>query len=65
MGPSIPITELMLMPKPRTTVGYNSEAIKGKTTKEDDIPIFPMQYNPRVTKKSKSTIYKQIITIII
>lgn len=49
IGPSIPSTELKLMPSPLTTVGYNSEAIKGKTTNDDEMPIFPTQYNANVT----------------
>lgn len=52
-GPSIETTELMLIPRPRTTVGYNSEAMRGRTTKDEDIPILPTQYNPRVTTLSK------------
>lgn len=36
------------MPSPRTTVGYNSEAIKGRTTKADEIPILPTQYKTKV-----------------
>jgi hypothetical protein len=42
-GPSIPTTELVLMPRPRTTVGYSSEAMSGRTTKEEEMPILPTQ----------------------
>lgn len=44
IGPIIPMTELMLMPSPRTTVGYNSDAANGSTTNADEMPILPMQY---------------------
>lgn len=53
-GPSMPITELMLMPRPRTTVGYNSEAMSGRTTKEEDIPILPIQYKTKVVIESET-----------
>lgn len=52
IGPNIPTTELILIPRPLTTVGYSSDAISGNTTKDDDIPIFPTQYSPRVTMES-------------
>lgn len=60
IGPSIPSTELRLMPRPRTTVGYSSEAIRGSTTKEDEMPIFPTQYNANVTLVS-GNIFRQVI----
>ena len=41
------------MPRPLTTVGYNSEAISGSTTKEDDMPILPTQYKANVTYVSE------------
>lgn len=44
MGPIIPMTELKLMPRPRTTVGYNSDAANGSTTNADEMPILPTQY---------------------
>lgn len=53
MGPSPPQTEQMPIPNPRITVGYNSEVIISTTTKDDDIPIFPIQYSPKVTTESK------------
>lgn len=56
-GPNMPITELMLMPRPRTTVGYNSEAISGRTTKEEDIPILPTQYSTKVVIESEKNDY--------
>ena len=45
----MPSTELRLIPRPLTTVGYNSDAISGNTTKEDEIPILPTQYKANVT----------------
>lgn len=48
IGPIIPMTELKLMPSPLTTVGYNSEAANGSTTKADEIPIFPTQYRANI-----------------
>lgn len=56
IGPNIPTTELILIPRPLTTVGYSSDAINGNTTKDEDIPIFPTQYSPRVTMESKKNI---------
>lgn len=45
IGPNIPATDPTLKPIPRTTVGNNSEANNGRTTYDEDIPIFPMQYS--------------------
>lgn len=42
-GPIIPATELTLIPKPLTTVGYNSGANKERITYDEEIPIFPIQ----------------------
>lgn len=47
-GPIMPTTELTLIPSPRTTVGYSSEAVSGRTTNADEIPIFPMQYRTSI-----------------
>lgn len=43
---SLTLTDI---PKPLTTVGYNSDAANGSTTKADDIPILPMQYKTSIT----------------
>lgn len=59
MGPSIPTTELVLIPRPRTTVGYSSEAMSGSTTKDEEIPIFPTQYRTNVTLVSGKQTIKQ------
>lgn len=63
MGPSIPSTELRLMPSPRTTVGYSSEAIRGNTTNDEDMPILPTQYNAKVTlvSEKKSFVIKNYL----
>lgn len=49
MGPNMPRTELKLIPSPLTTVGYSSDAINGRTTKDEEMPILPTQYNASVT----------------
>lgn len=54
IGPSMPSTELRLIPRPLTTVGYNSDAIRGSTTNDDDMPILPTQYRARVTYVSEN-----------
>ena len=51
-GPTMPATAERLNPTPLTTVGYSSEAIRGSTTKEDEMPNFPMQYSTSVTEGS-------------
>lgn len=48
IGPSMPSTELRLIPRPLTTVGYSSDAISGSTTNDDEMPILPTQYRARV-----------------
>lgn len=48
-GPIIPATDDTDSPMPRTTVGYSSEAIRGSTTKEEEMPNLPTQYNTSVT----------------
>lgn len=58
-GPNIPATELVDMPSPRTTVGYSSEAIKGSTTYDEEMPILPMQYKIKVVVSSAKKIAKK------
>ena len=48
-GPIIPTVAEIPSPIPLTTVGYNSEAKRGKTTNEEEIPNLPMQYRTKVT----------------
>lgn len=49
IGPTMPATADTESPIPLTTVGYNSEAMRGNTTKEEEIPNLPTQYRIRVT----------------
>jgi len=59
-GPIMPATELTLIPKPLTTVGYNSGANNEIITYDDEIPILPIQKN--ISIQWSSTKYCKEIT---
>ena len=54
MGPSIPTTDEVDIPRPRTTVGYSSLAMRGTTTNDEEMPILPTQYSTSVTVGSEN-----------